>query len=139
MFTDKEFYEDLNEIDKDSEIYKHFKPLIESFPSQIFLKRLAGLTELRMTLGALIILSLYMKNPGICAMYAYYLYHKLPPNTLITLDKFSINLFPWGMFSKAQLDKIWDAQKRESEDETKDCTCIGAPDNLLDYLETWKS
>ena len=43
---------DLNEIDVESEIYKHFKPLIKAFQSQVFLSRLKALTSLKITLGA---------------------------------------------------------------------------------------
>jgi len=138
MTRDKEFSVDLKEIDKESEIYKHFKPLIESFPAQVFLKRLEGLSDIHMTLGVLIMMMEYMKNPAFCVMYAYYIHNKLPSNTLVDIDTFSIRLFPFGMFSEKQLNDIWDVQKRKSKEETENCACIGAPDNLLDYSETWK-
>ena len=138
MTNDKEFSVDLKEINKKSKTYKHFKPLIESFPAQVFLKRLEGLSDIHMTLGVLIMMMEYMKNPGACVMYAYYIHNKLPSNTLVDINTFSIRLFPLGMFSEKQLNNIWDAQKRESKEETENCACVGAPDNLLDYTETWK-
>jgi|ERR1035437_3131983 hypothetical protein len=138
MTKDKEFSVDLKEIDIKSDIYKHFKPLIESFPAQVFLKRLEGLSDIHMTLGVLIMLMEYMKNPGSCVMYAYYIHNKLPSNTLVDIDTFSIRLFPFGMFSKKQLENIWDTQKVNKNDDVKNCECIGAHDNLLDYSETWK-
>ena len=127
---------DINQLDKSSEIYKHFEPLINSFIAQIFLRRIECMTTLRMSLGALIVLLMYMDSPGNAVMYAYYLHGKLAPNTLVDLDVFSIKAFPWGVFSKEQLNTIWNAQKRKKDDDVS--KCVGAGDNLLDYIETWK-
>jgi len=127
---------DLNEIDKESEIYKHMKPLIESFQARIFLSRIKALTSLKISLGALVILMHHMESPGKAVMLTFYLYRKLPENILVTVDKIG-EVFPWGFFSDEQLNKIWDAQKVNSE-ERKNYTCIGAPDNMIDYLETWR-
>ena len=44
MSKDTQFSTSIDELDKESEIYKHFKPLIESFQGQVFLKRLQGFT-----------------------------------------------------------------------------------------------
>lgn len=129
---------DINQLDKKSEIYVHFKPLIDSFQAQVFLKRLEGLSTVKMSLGALIMLLQYMNSAGSCVMYAYYIHSKLAPNTLVDMDTFSIKLFPWGMFSREQLNSIWDAQKVKHDDGLEGCNCIGAHDNLLDYEETWR-
>ncbi len=100
LSQEKIFNVDLNEADKDNPIYKHFKPLLESFVPQVFLKRLEVMTSIKMTLGALIMLVLRMESPGAAVMYAFYLHYKLPENILVTMDVFSKQLFPWGMFSK---------------------------------------
>lgn len=136
MGDDKSFSIDINELHTESEIYQHFKPLIESFQGQVFLKRLKNLTSLKMSLGAFAILMQYMPSPGACVMYVFYLYYKLPENTLITIDKFA-ELFPWGFFSEQQLNDIWSAQKVRTDDHNG-YTCIGAHDNMIDYLEIWK-
>jgi len=94
---------------------------------------LENLTTHRITLDALIILSQYMESPGI-----YYINSKLKPNTLITLDVISMDLFPWGFFSKEQLNRIGGLQKVKKEDIDKSVdVCHGSPDNMLDYNETW--
>lgn len=127
---------DLDEIDKESDVYKHMKPLIEAFQAQVFLSRLKHLTTLKMTLGALTILMHHMETAGSAVMHAFYLFYKLPENTLVTIDKFG-DVFPWGFFSPEQLNEIWDAQKVNTDDR-KGFKCIGAPDNMIDYLEIWK-
>ena len=127
---------DVNKLSKNSETYKHFKDLIESFSVQVFLKRLESLTKLKISLGALIMLFLTIEGPGEAVMVVYYLYRKLQPNTLIDMDVYCKQAFPWGMFSKEQFETIWDLQKKQKDDDVKHG--IGAPDNLLDYLETWK-
>ena len=128
----------IDEIDKSSPFYQHCKEFVESFPAQVFLKRIENLTTLKISLGALLMLLLYMKSAGDCVIYAYYLQGRLKPNTLVTLDVYSTKLFPWGVFSKEQLHNIWDAQKRKPEDEVSKQIAY-AGDNLLDYLETWKT
>lgn len=126
----------LNELSKDSEEYQHFKPIIESFFAQIFIKRLEYLTSLKISLGALIILSYHMDNPARAVMYLYYLHLKYKTNATITCSNLC-EVFPNGFFSDKQLDIIWDGQKA-IESERKGYTCIGAPDNMLDYVEVWK-
>jgi hypothetical protein len=98
---------DINKIDKNSEIYKHFEPVIKSFLAQVFLTRIENLTTLKMSLGALIALLMYMENAGDCVIYSLYLQHKIEPNTLVTLDVFCQDAFRWGMFSREQLKNIW--------------------------------
>jgi len=137
MGKDKSLSVDIDELDKDSEIYKHFKPLIESFQGQVFLKRLKVFTSLKMSLGAFAILLQHMPSLGACVMYAYYLDSKLPENTLVTVETFG-DIFPWGFFSEAQLKDIWAAQKVDSE-MAKKHQCVGAPDNMIDYVEVWKN
>ena len=134
---DKSLSIDIDELDKDSEIYKHFKPLIESFQGQVFLKRLKAFTTLKISLGAFAILLQHMPSPGACVMYNFYLCNKLPENTLITVETFG-DVFPWGFFSESQLKEIWAAQKVDSE-MAKKHQCVGAPDNMIDYVETWKT
>lgn len=116
---------DFNLLDKESEIYIHFKPLFQAFQIQVFLKRLEVLTSLRISLGVLIMIAMQLESAGNAVMYAYYLNYKLQPDTLITIDVFSRNLFPWGTFSQEQLNAIWAGQKDNSK-------------NLIDDFETWK-
>ena len=133
---ESELNADVNELDKESETYKHFKPLIESFVAKVFLKRLELLTTLKMSVGALIILMMHMESPGACVMYAFYLHHKLPPNTLVTVGTFA-EAFPWGFFSNKQLIEIWDIQKVGNDDMPEEWHCHGGRDNAIDYTETW--
>jgi len=136
MSEDKTLSADINELDKESEIYEHFKPLLESFQGQVFLKRLEHFTTLKMSLGAFAMLMQHMPSPGACVMHAFYLHSKLPENTLVTVDSFA-EVFPFGFFSETQLKDIWAAQKVGSE-ESKTNKCVGAPDNMIDYIEIWK-
>jgi hypothetical protein len=78
LSDDPVFHVDLNEVDKENPNYQHFKPLIDEFVFQVFLKRLEVMTTLKMSLGALIILSFHIPSPGAAVMYAYYLHYKLP-------------------------------------------------------------
>lgn len=49
-----------------------------------------------------------------------------------------MDLFPWGFFSKEQLNRIGGLQKVKKEDIDKSVdVCHGSPDNMLDYNETW--
>jgi hypothetical protein len=137
MANDPDMNIDINDLDKNSEIYKHFEPVINSFLAQVFLKRIEYFTTLKMSLGALVLMLLYIESPGDSTIYTYYLHGKLAPNTLMTLDVFAMQAFPWGVFSPEQLREIWDAQKRKEDDDVT--KCVGAHDNLLDYLETWKT
>ena len=127
---------DLEEIDKKSEIYKYMKPLIESFQAQVFLGRIKALTSLKISLGALIMFMHHMESAGKAVMLAFYLYYKLPAEKLVTAETI-VDLFSMGFFSEKQLNEIWNAQKL-NKDDGKGFTCIGAPDNMIDYLETWK-
>lgn len=129
---------DINEVDKSSEIYQHFKPLIDAFQMQVFFKRLEHLTSLRITLGAFLMIAQHLNSAGSAVMHAYYLHTKLPANTLVGVTEVSMQLFPWGFFSDEQLKTIWDAQKVRQDDKLDVCTCYGAHDNLLDYIEIWK-
>jgi len=133
MSSEPEFNVDINKINKNSEIYKHFKPLIMAFQSQVLLKRLELLTSLKMTLGALIILLHHMQTAGNAVMLAFYMQYKLPKNTLVTLDILSKNLFPWGFFSDEQLHEIWTAQKVSGSDRKK-----SESDNGIDKVEWWE-
>jgi hypothetical protein len=136
LSKDQNFSCDLEEIDKESEIYKYFKLLIEAFQAQLFLSRLKNLTTLKISLGALIILMQHMESPASVVMYVFYLFYIVSENTLITIDKIG-EIFPFGFFSTKQFNEIWNAQKVKIKD-CKNYNCIGAPDNSIDYLETWK-
>jgi hypothetical protein len=119
MSKDKNLDIDIKDLDKDSDIYKHFQPLIESFVSQVFLKRVENCTSLKISLGALIILLIYMDNPRNAVIYTYFLDYKLQPNTLVTLDILSRKALPWGVFSLEQLDNIWNAMQPEKKPKKK--------------------
>jgi len=137
MSKDKTFSTDIEILDEESEMYQHFKPLIESFQGQVFLKRIKHFTSLKMSLGAFAMLLQYMPSPGACVMYAYYLDSKLPKDSLVTVETFG-EIFPMGFFSESQLKEIWAAQKVDSE-MAKKHQCVGAPDNMIDYVEVWKN
>jgi hypothetical protein len=61
LSNEPEFKKEISKLDKTSEVYKHFKPIIESFQIKVFLNRLENLTTHSITLDALIILSQYME------------------------------------------------------------------------------
>lgn len=130
LSKDSIFSVDLNDADKNNSTYLHFNELIEAFVPQVFLGRLKGMTSLKMSLGALIILSMHMPSPGAAVMLTFYLHYKLPDYTLITLKVISEKLFPFGMFSEEQMSDIWSAQKVSSKK-------YGGSDNMIDYLEVW--
>jgi len=136
MSKDESFSKSLDDVDKESDIYQHFAPLVDSFIGQVFLSRLKALTSLKISLGALAILMQHMESPGTAVMHVFYLYHKLPEDTVVTIETIG-EVFPWGFFSDEQLKEIWDAQKIRTDDR-KEFTCIGAPDNMIDYLESWR-
>jgi hypothetical protein len=138
MSRDKIFDKDINEVDKTSEIYKHFEPIVNGFQMQIFLKRLEHIAKLRISFGAFIMIAFHLNNPGDAVMYAYYLFHKLPKNSFVGVDEIANVLFPWGFFSEEQLHKMWDEQKVRDDDDLNSCTCYGVHDNLLDYVEFWE-
>ena len=137
MSNDKNLSTDIEIMDEESEIYQHFKPLIESFQGQVFLKRIKYFTTLKISLGAFAMLLQHMPTPGACVMYAFYLDTKLPKDCLVTVEIIA-EIFPLGFFTETQLSDIWSAQKVNSE-ECKSYRCVGAPDNMIDYLEIWKN
>lgn len=132
MSKNPDFDVDVDTLDKESEIYKHFKPLLDEFVIQVFVTRIHKLTTHRVTLGVLIFLYEFLKNPAICVMYSFYIDTKLAANTLITLKTLCENVFPWGMFSEEQLNTIWEAQKVRHGDINGQQN-FGADDNLMDY------
>lgn len=138
LSKEPEFSCDVNELDKNSEVYKHFKPLINGFQMQIFLKRLEHLAKLKISLGAFIAIAQHLESAGDAVMYAFYLSYKLPKDSFVGIEEIAGALFPWGFFSKEQLKAIWDEQKVRSNDGLDGCHCYGAPDNLLDYTEIWE-
>jgi hypothetical protein len=104
---DPAFNVDIDELDKKSEIYKHFEPLIMSFQGQILIKRLKLSANIKMSLSALVMLLHHMPNAGAAVIHSLYIQNKLPENTLVTLDVYIKQLFPWGNFSEEQLTEIW--------------------------------
>lgn len=140
MLSDnQDFKTVVGELDKSTELYRHFHPLLESFFIKIFLGRLEKLTSLKITLGALIMLAQHYDSAGKAVLMAYYLHCKLPENTLVTVEKVTMDLFPYGFFSDEQLNEIWGKQKVEigEEKKYKELTLVGAYDNKIDYLEAW--
>jgi hypothetical protein len=125
-------------IDKNSEEYKHFEELINAFTVQVFLKRLKALGNLDITLETLILLSEDFTSPGKAVMYAYYLHMMCPiyiENSVVTIEEYT-KIFPMGTFSETQLNEIWNKQKVKKE-ERPETPCVGAPDNLIDYISSW--
>ncbi len=138
LSKDENLAKDINEVDKESEIYKHFEPLIKGFQMQVFLKRLEHLAKMKISLGAFLLIAVHLESAGAAVMCAYYTFHKLPKNCFIDVNQVSTKLFPWVFFSKEQLNEMWDEQKVRPDDGLDECHCYGAPDNLLDYVEFWE-
>jgi hypothetical protein len=136
----------IDDLDKESEIYKHFKPLLDGFQLQVFLTRLKHVAKMRITLGAFILLAQHLESAGSAVMYAYYCWLKLAPHTLITTDVVAEDLFPWGFFSDEQLNSLWDAQKITTEErELRKKGKINLTpimfedsDNLIDFRQSWE-
>lgn len=137
LTADKNLMLPVDEVDKNSDTYKELKPLLDAFQVKVFLMRLKKLTNLKITLGALILLAQHFNSASDAVMYAYYLHYKLPANTLVTTNIIAKNLFSFGFFSELQLAELWNKQKVILTDGLDECECIGAYDNLLDYLECW--
>ena len=89
LSKDENLAKDINEVDKESEIYKHFEPLIKGFQMQVFLKRLEHLAKMKISLGAFLITAIHLESAGSAVMYAYYMFHKLPKNCFIGVKKFN--------------------------------------------------
>lgn len=138
LSKEKDFKKPIDQLNKKTELYKHFKPLLDGFQMQVFLSRLKHMTSLDITLGAFIVIAQHLLSAGDAVMYAFYLHNKLPKDTLITVDVIAEDLFPWGFFSKEQLNQMWDEQKVRVDDGLDEYTCIGSHDNLIDYKEMWE-
>lgn len=139
MLNDKKGIDyDINNVTDDLEIYKSLQVLLRNMVPRIFKLRLEQHTTLSIATNAFWSLCGFMDTPGHAVMYAYYLKHKLPENTFIDMNVLYQQVFPYTFFSDDQLNDIWDAQKVDQEEDMSDYTCIGAPDNKLDYLEFWK-
>jgi len=128
---DDNFKIDINNIDKEGETFKNFKPVINSFLSQVLLKRLEVNTSIKMSLGGLLMLLHHINNLAESVMYAYYLHIMLPAGTLFNI-KLLTEIFPLGFYSPEQLNGIWDVQKKIPSDGLS-----GIMDNLLDFEKTW--
>lgn len=139
MSEEPELLKDINDVDKNSEIYKHFEPIINGFQMRVFLSRLEHHAKLKISFGAFLMIAIHLDSAGTAVMYAYYLFHKKhPADKFIDITKVTLELFPWGFFSEKQLDEMWKEQKVKADDGLDECTCCGAPDNLLDYVEFWE-
>ena len=55
---------DIEEIDKENDVYKHMKPLVDAFQAQVFLSRLKHFTSLKISFGALVLLMYHMESAG---------------------------------------------------------------------------
>lgn len=137
MLDGEELSKSLNEIDKTSQSYELFSPVLNSHLVKIFVNRVELLTTLKLDVASILFISAYLRNPAHSVMYAYFLSMKFAPNTNIDLKTLCANAFPWGMLSETQLRNLWDIQKIGDIEYVKNMRCIGAPDNLLDYYETW--
>lgn len=139
MSNEPAFTTPVDELDKDTEIYKHFKPLLDGFQLQVFLGRVKHVAKMRITLGAFILLAQHLDSAGSAVMYAYYIWLKLKPHTLITTNVVCEELFPWGFFSEEQLSAMWSAQKINAEDRKTTLSPImfTQSDNLIDFQESW--
>jgi len=127
---------------KISEVVTPDHEILNDMPqAKAFMLRIHNLTDLKLTLGAVIMVALHIESFGDATMYAYYLHRKCNPDTIVTADNLSSDVFPWGMLSKTQRNKMWGAQKIDKDDAKED---IGNPiamghDNLLDYAGVWES
>ena len=79
-------------------------------------------------------IALLTENPGPAMMYLWYLqyYCKKKKINDIDLTIFARDIFPRGFPSKKDLEKLWDKQKIDNENE-------GFSDNLLDYRSAGQS
>ena len=129
----------LETTDKFNEIITLEHEILKSAPQlNVFVMRVEGLTSLKLTLGALLMIGLHIETFGDAVMYAYYLHRKCKANETLTVENLSMKIFPWGMLTKKQRRELWDAQKTDS-DEMKDQKMVAYGfDNLLDYEITWE-
>jgi hypothetical protein len=139
MSKEPAFNTPVDDLDKESEIYKHFKPVLDGIQMQIFLTRLKHVAKMRITLGAFIMIAEHLESAGTAVMYVYYIWLKLNAHTLITSTVLCEELFPWGFFSHEQLNKIWSAQKITKEDRQESLTPVmfKDSDNLIDFQQSW--
>lgn len=121
----------------DNEMLQHGEMVIP----KIFISRLESLSTVKITAGAAIAIFINLTSAGSAVMYAYYLHRKCEPDSVVTIDTISKNLFPWGVISEKQMEELWDAQKlwtKEEEEEAEPLQCYMVPDNLIDYVGAWK-
>lgn len=83
----------------------------------------------RMSMSAVIFLSLFLRRPVDAALYFGYVAYRAKEKGIrdITLEFLSIEAFPMGMFHEDQLRQMWEAQKQE-----------GSIENMLDDGEQWR-
>lgn len=104
----KEDSENLNEI------YKELNnPDQPSIAYQIFTQRFFKTYNFSMDKRLLCFFSIIMDTPGKTVMYGTYLAYWAKKNNtkIITMDDFSIRIFPFGMPSEKSLSELWDKQK----------------------------
>ena len=125
-----------------SELATSNHEILQEMPqAKAFMLRLERLTEIKITVGALLMIATNIESFGDATMYAYYLHRRCNPNVIITTDVLSTKIFPWGMLSREQRNKMWAAQKISKEinrEEIGGAVGLGA-DNLLDYAGVCES
>lgn len=126
LSKDEKFDVEVSLVDKGT--YNQFETLINSFQGKVFLKRLEVMTSLKISISAFIIMMHHFNNVAQVVMYAWYLNHKLPANTLIVMDTIG-EVFSLGFFSEEQLNQIWKEQKQKPD---------GGSDNLIDDFKVWE-
>lgn len=112
----------------------------EMWIPRVFISRLESLTTLKITRAAAVSMFINFNGVGTAVLYAYYLHRKCEPETLVTM-KIIDKLFKGEFISPKQHEELWDAQKlygEEAQEEAKPLQCYMVPDNLLDYVGTWK-
>lgn len=130
---EQEFSTVVQNVNIDSPVYAHFKPLIQSFQGQVLLKRLEVFSTVKLTLGAFLSILVNIDKVTSAVMYAFYMHNKVEPNTIITIKEISEVLFPFGFFSEEQLHELWIIQKLTSEERGYNIN-----DNGLDLLYIWE-
>lgn len=120
---------------KDPEVDEMYKQLYALSPLVQIIESRSNFVGLKIDKKTLILLSCICSTPGEAVMYIYYLLYKSKKLGMkeMEFDKFSMDIFPFGFFTKESLDYHWDLQKVKKESGS-----FGT-DNLLDYTDAVKS
>lgn len=106
-----------------------------SLPMKVFEKRLE-LAGIEVTKGVKIMMGCLMKTPGEAVLYFCYFLKWCKDNdkNKVTMEDWSISMFPLGVFQDDDLHGVWESQKvlRANDGEF-------APDNLVDYSSAFIS